>query len=46
MHKGSAAGEWLLAYITSNDNIADMLTKLLNREKRKQFIGQNLHQVA
>ena len=46
VREGSAAGEWLLAHIASNDNIADMLTKPLSEEKHKHFISQILHHFA
>ena len=43
VRKRSASRKWLVAYIASNENIADILMKPLNGEKRKRFLNMILH---
>ena len=46
IREGSAADEWRMSYIGTNDNIADMLTKPLSGgEKRQRFLGMVLNHV-
>ena len=45
--KGSARGEWRMAYMNAHDNVADLLTKLLpNGEKRWKFVRNLLHRIS
>ena len=46
VQEASAFGEWLTAYIASEKNVADMLTKPLSGEKRKRFISRILHHAS
>ena len=41
--EGTASDEWRTTYVQSENNIADMLTKPLGAEKRRRFLGMNLH---
>ena len=44
--EGCATDEWRVAYVSTNDNVADLLTKPLgNGEKRQRFIQIILHYV-
>ena len=43
VHEGSASDEWRVAYVNTNDNVADLLTKPLGGEKRRSFIRRLLH---
>ena len=38
VREGVARGEWIIAYARSNDNEADLLTKLPVSEKRRCFV--------
>ena len=45
--KGSAHGEWKMAYVNTHDSEADLLTKLLpNGEKRWKFVRNLLHHIS
>ena len=47
VRKGSAHGEWRMAYVNMHDNEADLLTKLLpNGEKRWKFVRNLLHHIS
>jgi hypothetical protein len=44
--EGSAADEWCLSYVNTNDSCADMLSKhLAGGQKRQQFTSILLHHV-
>ena len=43
--EGVARDEWRTAYINTNDNIADMLTKPLSGPKRWKFVRMVLHHI-
>ena len=46
VREGVAKDEWRVTYISTHDNVADLLTKpLSNAEKRKKFIGMILHHI-
>ena len=46
VREGVAADEWRVAYIGTNENVADLLTKAIpNGEKRTRFINMVLHYV-
>ena len=46
IREGSAANEWRMSYVGTNDNIADMLTKPMGGgEKKQRFLGMVLHHV-
>jgi len=46
VHEGSARDEWRTAHINTNDNEADLLTKMLpSGEKRRGFIRRLLHHI-
>ena len=46
VREGSAANEWRVAYVNTNDNIADLLTKpIYNGVKRRRLIEMILHNV-
>ena len=45
VREGLASGEWLVKYVASEENVADMLIKPLSGEKRKRFISQILHHI-
>ena len=46
VREGSAADEWRLTYVNTNDNCADMLSKSLpGGQKRKRFTSMILHHV-
>jgi hypothetical protein len=40
-----AHDEWRTAYINTDDNAADMLTKLLSGPKRQKFVSMVLHHI-
>ena len=43
---GVAKREWMLTYISTHDNVADLLTKLLtNVEKRRRLISMIIHHI-
>lgn len=43
VQEGVVQREWLLAYISTKENIADFLTKPLSGEQRTKLIRQVLH---
>ncbi len=43
VREGCACDEWQTAYINTNDNIADLLTKPLAGPKRSKFVQMILH---
>ena len=44
VREGAARDEWRTAYVSTHDNEADLLTKVLPAgEKRKGFVGNLLH---
>ena len=44
--EGVARGEWRTSYVNTNDNEADLLTKLLpSGEKRRGFVRNLLHHI-
>ena len=46
VREGVARDEWRTTYINTNDNEADLLTKVLpSGEKRKRFVGNLLHHI-
>ena len=45
VREGVARDEWRTAYINTNDNIADMLTKPLSGPKRWKFVRMVLHHI-
>ena len=46
VREGCATDEWRVTYVSTNDNVADLLTKPLgNGEKRRRFIQMILHYV-
>ncbi len=46
VREGAARDEWRTSYVNTNDNEADLLTKLLpSGEKRKGFVGKLLHHI-
>ena len=46
VREGSAADEWRLTYVNTNDNFADMLSKSIpGGQKRKRFTSMILHHV-
>ena len=46
VREGVARDEWRTSYVNTNENEADLLTKLLpSGEKRRRFIGRMLHHV-
>ena len=46
VREGVAANEWLTAYVNTDDNCADMLSKSLpGGQKRRKFTGMILHHV-
>ncbi len=48
VREGVAKDEWRVTYISTHDNVADLLTNkplLSNAEKRKKFIGMILHHI-
>jgi hypothetical protein len=46
VREGSAADEWRLSYVNTNDNCADMLSKhLAGGQKRRRFTSMILHHV-
>ena len=46
VREGTAAGEWLLTYVNTNDNVADILTKPLpGGEKRRLVVKMLLHHI-
>jgi hypothetical protein len=45
IRKGVAHDEWRTTYINTNDNVADMLTKLLSSTKRQKFVWMVLHHI-
>ena len=47
VREGVAADEWRVGYISTHDNVADLLTKpLANKEKRMKFISMILHHLS
>ena len=47
VREGVAADEWRVGYISTHDNVADLLTKPLgNKEKRMKFISMILHHLS
>ena len=46
VREGSTRDEWQTSHINTNENVADLFTKLLpNGEKRKGFIRRILHHI-
>ena len=46
IREGCARNEWMTAYISTNENKADLLTKQLpHGEKRKGFVRNILHHI-
>jgi hypothetical protein len=45
VRKGVARDEWRTAYIHTDDNVADMLTKPLSGPKRQKFVRMVLHHI-
>ena len=46
VREGAARDEWRTLYVNTNDNEADLLTKLLpSGEKQKGFVGKLLHHI-
>ena len=46
MREGVARDEWRTAYVNTNENEADLLTKPLpNGEKRRKFVKKVLHHI-
>ena len=45
VREGVARDEWRTAYVSTNDNEADLLTKTLSGEKRKRFVRSVLHHI-
>jgi len=46
VREGSAMGAWRIAYISTKDNVADLLTKCLpSGEKRMKFVRMILHHI-
>ena len=43
--KGVARDKWRTAYINTNDNVADMLTKPMSGPKRQKFVSMALHHI-
>lgn len=40
-----AMGESLIAHIDGNENPTDLLTKVMNREKRRNWVNNILHDI-
>ena len=38
VREGSASDEWRVAYVNTHENVADLLTKPLCGEKRRNFV--------
>jgi hypothetical protein len=45
VREGVAKDEWRTAYINTNDNPADLLTKMLVAGKREHFVQMLLHHI-
>ena len=46
VREGAARGEWMTAYVNTNENESDLLTKQLpSGEKRKGFVRRLLHHI-
>ena len=45
VREGVARDEWRTTYINTNDNEADLLTKILGGEKRRKFVQNILHHI-
>ena len=45
VREGVARDEWRTAYVNTNDNEADLLTKTLSGEKRKRFVCSELYHI-
>ena len=46
VREGVAKREWMLTYISTHDNVADLLTKpLTNVEKRRRLISMIIHHI-
>ena len=43
VREGRASNEWRVAYVNTNENEADLLTKPLGGEKWRNFVCQLLH---
>ena len=43
--KGAARDEWRTAYVNTDENLADLLTKPLSGPKRAKFVRMVLHHV-
>ncbi len=43
--EGVARDKWRTAYINTNDNVVDMLTKLLSGPKRQKFVSMVPHNI-
>ena len=41
--EGSASDEWQVAYVNTNDNVADLLTKPIGGEKHRNFVQRLFH---
>ena len=42
--EGTAMDEWIIGYVSTNDNVADLLTKPIpNGDKKSKFIKMILH---
>jgi hypothetical protein len=45
VREGVARDEWRTAYVNTDENLADLLTKPLNGPKRAKFVRMVLHHV-
>jgi hypothetical protein len=43
VREGCARNEWRTAYVNTNNNVADLLTKPLAGQKRSKFVQMLLH---
>ena len=45
VREGCAQNAWITAYVKTNDNVADLMTKPLSGEKRWNFVRMLLHHI-